>query len=265
MKIVTAANWRMRQYAKSCLKSAKRFHYDIAIYDLGKLGFGCPFDVENESFQENGYYRKVRPGRFSVADHKPQLIRNCLEEYGEFIVYLDADTIINHRIDEALGDYDVGLTVRPEWENKFREKNTRRSVGALGMDAEDFLLYDNYINGGVMFFNHTENAYRFIDEWESEMVKIPEDQGALNSMLKAHFPLKSGQTVVHNGIRIRLFGTIEYNYYYFMDLYRQFEKDLKVKQCAAKILHFKGRWSRIEYLKIYHPLKYKFLKFFRYL
>jgi hypothetical protein len=256
MKIVTAANHRMRRYALSCVKSARRLGYPVIVYDLGGLGFGKPFTVNNETFQKKGFYREICPKRCNRGNHKPQIIKDCLRTYNEFIIYLDADTVVMDRIDEMVGDYDIGLTARPEWEV---EKVITKRLHPF--------IYDGYINAGVMGFNATEAAYRFVEEWESKIAELGDDQGAINDMLKEYFPLKSGQIIEREEVKIRIFDTLMYNHYYFKwpKIYKSHcvtENDIKIKWQDAKILHFKGK-IRPEYFRIFYPFRFYFLKAMR--
>ena len=253
MRIVTAANHRMREFASACVKSAKNLGYPVVVYDLGDLGFGKPFTVDNDSFQKKGYYRQITPQhRYSSGEHKPAVIKDCLRSCNEFIVYLDADTILIDRIDEMAGDYDVGLTVRPEWEV---EKVIKKKY-----PNDTYFIYDAYVNAGVMCFNPTEAAHRFLEQWEYKTKELQNDQRAINDMLKEYFPLKSGQFIETQGIKIRTFDTMVYNHYYFRwpIIYKRYsitENDIKVKWQNAKILHFQGR-AHSEF----YPFRFYFTK-----
>lgn len=256
MKIATAANFRMRRFASSCAESARKLGYSAVIYDLGGLGFGKPFEVDNPTFRKKGYYYKITNWRYALGNHKPAIIKDCLRSYKEFIIYLDADTVVMDRIDEMVGDYDIGLTVRPEWEVEKVIKNSYTD--------DSYFIYDAYINIGVMCFNATEAAYRFVQEWEDKIAELHDDQGAVNDMLKKYFPLKSNQIIEREGVKIRTFDTMQYNYYYFkwpqiFKSYSVTENDIKVKWQNAKILHFKSD-IRPEYFRIFHPFKFCLIK-----
>ena len=247
MKILVAANRRMRKFASACVKSAHKLGYSVIVYDLGGLGFGKPFTVDNKTFQEKGYYREILPGRYSCGEHKPAVIKDCLRSCNEFIVYLDADTILIDRIDEMAGDYDVGLIIKPEWEV---EKVIKKKY-----PNDNYLIYGAYVNAGVMCFNPTEATHRFLEQWEYKTKELQNDQGAINDMLKEYFPLKSGQFIETQGIKIRTFDTMSYSYYYFRwpIIYKRYsitQNDIKVKWQNAKILHFKSR-MRSEYFRYF--------------
>jgi hypothetical protein len=243
----------MRRFVLSCVESAEKFGYPVVVYDLGGLGFGKPLEVGNLTFQKKGYYRKITEGRCARADHKPAIIKDCLRSYEEFIIYLDADTVLIDRIDEMVGDYDIGLTVRPEWEV---EKVIKKYMHPF--------IYGGYVNAGVMCFNATEAAYRFVQEWEYKIAELHDDQGPINDMLKEYFPLKSEQIIERKGVKIRTFDTLHYNYCYFkwLKIYKSWgvtENDIKIKWQEAKILHFKGE-IRPEYFRIFYPFKFYFIR-----
>ena len=243
MIILTAGNYRFKSMIKTSLRQAKKFGYETAVYDLGDLGFGKSFIVENASFHKKGYYWKVEgvTDRQTRAVHKISVIKDCLNNYSDFTVYLDGDAILVDSIDEVAADYDIGLTVRP-----LEEVNERRKC--FGTTRED--LFNGYINAGVMFFNNTKAARRFIDIWSREAEKLKNDQAALNSILQGHFPLNTGQTITLDGVRIRTFDTRIYNFYYFdkyKPLYYATVKNMDIKN--AKILHFKN--DRRQYYEAY--------------
>lgn len=245
MKILLAANERMRDFTVHCLRSAQKFGYSALIYDLGGLGFGKPFLVEDRNFQEKGYYHEITKYRYAPGEHKPAVIRDCLRSENELIVYLDADTLILNKIDDMAGDYDVGLTVRPQWEiTKLLKK----------YHPDNYFIYDGYVNTGVMCFNNTPGTYRFLKKWEEGIARLHDEQGAINDMLQYHIPLESGRTLEIEGIKIRTFDTMHYNYYYFHSsanskAYPLIKEDLTVDWQDAKILHFKGK-MRQEYARI---------------
>lgn len=245
MKILVAANYRMRRLAYACVESAKRLGYSVILYDLGGLGFGKSFIVHDNAFQKKGFYRKIAHRRYCFGDHKPAIIKDCLRSFNEFIVYLDADTVLIDRIDGIIGDYDVGLTVRPKWEV---EKVIKKAYD------DNYFIYDGYVNAGVMCFNPTEATNRFLEQWEYKITELHDDQGAINDMLKKYFPLKNGQLIETQGIKIRTFDTMQYNYYYFhtpqnTKSYFAIQNDIKLKWQDARILHFKGK-MRHEYSRI---------------
>ena len=254
MKIIVAANRRMRKFASACIKSAHKLGYSVIVYDLGGLGFGKPFTVDNDTFQKKGYYRHIIGNRYSVGEHKLAVIKDCLYSCNEFIIYLDADTVLIDKIDEMIGDYDIGLTIRPQWEIEKVVKKT----------APNSFIYEAYLNAGVMCFNPTKATYCFIENWEDKITELHNDQLAINSMLKEHFPLKSGQLIEMQGIKIRTFDTMIYNHYYFRwpKIYKRYsitENDIKVKWQNAKILHFKSP-MRQEYFRMFHPFKFYFMR-----
>jgi len=87
---------------------------------------------------------------------------------------------------------------------------------------------------------------------------------AVNEMLKSHLPLRPGQQIEIDGIKVRTFDTRVYNYYYFnwQRIYRN--ADLTAAETAtrwedARILHFKSD-VRLEYYRLYHPRKFPLIR-----
>jgi nucleotide-diphospho-sugar transferase len=197
VEFLLAANHRLKTVAQRCVRSLDDLDYRRTVFDLGGLGFGESFPVEDPTFQAEGYYPTHFTKWHSRAMHKPRLILNFLPKVKDFLVYLDADTFVRRPIGEIEGDYDVGVTVRRLYEQ-------RQAV--LGR-----------VNAGVVFLNRTAAAFKFVERWVAETEKAGNDQVALNKL------------VDRGGLRIRLFPTDIYNWYYFPD----------VPTPDAKILHFK--------------------------
>ncbi|MBN1405753.1 MAG: hypothetical protein JW946_04470 [Candidatus Omnitrophica bacterium] len=224
---------------KTSIAQAKKFGYKAAVYDLGGLGFGKPFKVKNKSFQENGYYWKIKGGKGWVtrAFHKIAVVKDCLNNCSDFIVYLDGDAVLAANIDEIEKDYDIGVTVRPAIE----VNNRKRWYG------EKKALWFGGVNAGVMFFNNTRAAKVFVSRWEKEAKKLKNDQLAVNSMLDSYLPALPGKIINFKGIKIRTFDARIYNYYFFdapKYAYRDVE-NMDIKK--AKILHFKSNARQRHY------------------
>jgi hypothetical protein len=226
MIILTAGNYRFKDMIRTSVGQAEKFGYMTAVYDLGGLGFGKPFVIKNTSFHEKGYYEKINglSNRQTRATHKPDIIRDCFNNSSDFAVYLDGDCILADKIDEVIMDYDVGLTVRPT-----EEVEKRRQMHGAKAD-----FYEGYINAGVMFFNNTNAAMHFIDIWAQKTGELKNDQAALNNIFSNFFPIKAGQLIELDGVKIRMFDAKVYNYYFFGESNKIFNKK------NAKILHFKN-------------------------
>ena len=224
-------------------KNARKFGYTPAVYDLGELGFGEPFQVDDPSFVGTGHY-KLEPikGYKSKSLFKPALVRTCLEKYNDLTVYLDGDAELRRSIDEIqTDDYDIGVTIRDkseletEWYEKYKE-------------------IVRFVNAGVIFFNHTPATAKFVDVWEELTNELGNDQMALNKLTcPEHYP-EIGSIHVLNGVRVKYFSCAQYNFYYFMDK----------NPWGAKIMHFKGDvrhlypfdWKKRLLASMYVPLKF---------
>jgi hypothetical protein len=201
MHFLLAANAKHKSFVVQCLNSLNALAYHWTIFDLGGLGFGRPFPIEDETFNQHGYYKTTYTKRRSIGLHKPQVIAEFLNqksnrEDGDLVVYLDADTFVRGRIDEIMGQYDIGVTVRQpsEW------------------------VQEGKINAGVIFFRRTLFTKLFLDRWILQTRLLGNDQEALNSLL-----LSPTCTVAE-------FPTSVYNWYYFPTK----------PPAEVKILHFKS-------------------------
>lgn len=222
MMILTAGDRKFKSLVQTSWNQTKKFGYSMFVYDLGGLGFGKPMTIDHRLFRENGYYWELDGGIRAPGVHKPRMIKDYLVNHckmNEFVAYLDGDAILIDRIDEVIGDYDVGVTVRSPSEIE----ELKRIFNGQPR------LYEGYINNGVMFFRKTEATLNFIDHWVRETDRLKTDQLGLNRLLEDHFPVIANQIIACRGVRVRTFDTRIYNNYYF----------LKGEQKDAKILHFK--------------------------
>jgi len=169
-----------------CIQGLDALDYQWTAFDLGGLGFGKPHLIQDETFKSRGFYKTSYKRRISRAMHKPQIITEFINSKwynhpNELIVYLDADTFIRQRIDEVIGDYDIGVTTRRQEERKLFGK----------------------INAGVIFIRITEPTRMFLQRWTAETQQLGNDQEALASLLN------------NPQCSIREFPTEIYNWYYF--------------------------------------------------
>ncbi len=218
-------NFSFKGVIGKTIKKAKQFGYTPVVYDLHSLGMGEKFTVKDKSFVTKGYYEKeVQKGYRSKSLFKPEIVKKCLDDYNDFTVYLDGDAQLCASIDEVVGDdYDIGVTLRDSRE--FERKIYNRYSDIL-----------KYINAGVIFFNNTPSAKRFVDNWQKATERVGNDQMALNQLACTTEYPEAYSIHVIDGIRIKYFPGNQYNYYYF-------KKGLVGN---IKIMHFKGG-SRIFY------------------
>jgi len=224
------------------VRQAEKCGYKPVVYDLGELGIGEPFHVEDETFAKKGYYStQVKEGYKSRSLFKPEVVKYCLNTHKDFTVYLDGDAQLVDSIDEILtGDYDIGVTLRKpseletEWHKRLFE-------------------IAKYVNAGVIFFNYTQAALDFVDIWEKKTYEVGNDQKALNQLVCPEEYPKVNSILTINGVRIKFFPCEQYNYTYF-------EEGLEPNM---KILHFKGMyrnfypfdWKRRLYCMTIIPIK----------
>lgn len=211
-------NFSFKSVIQQTAHNARRFGYKIVVFDLGWLGIGEPFYIEDDSFRARGYYTKLRNSYRSKSLFKPDIIRKCLEEHKDFTVYLDGDALLHDRIDEIVSDdYDIGVTLRrpSEIESEWHVENA------------DIV---RYVNAGVIFFNPTEATFKFINLWKETTEKVKNDQKALNQLVCPEKYPEVNSICPINGVRVKYFSGNQYNFYYF-------DESLSQK---IKILHFKG-------------------------
>lgn len=232
MIILTAANsalpsddqikknpqFSFRAIIEATAAKAKACGYTPVIYDLGGLGIGEKFAVEDKTFAEQGFYKEVKKGYKSKSLFKPAIVKHCLETHTQFTVYIDGDAQLFDRIDEIQGDdYDIGVTLRAPSE---LESDWYANYGDIA----------GYVNAGVIFFNATPATLKFVDLWDKITHEVGNDQKALNKLVSPIEYPKVNSILTMNGVRIKYFPGKQYNYYHFNE---GLAPDIK-------IVHFKG-------------------------
>jgi hypothetical protein len=235
-------NFRFSLVIKKTIRNAEKFGYTTDVYDMGTLGIGKPFRIDDQSFNEKGHYaRETIKGYKSKALFKPALVKACLEEHKELTVYLDGDAELRGRIDEIdTDDYDIGVTLRDKSELTTDWYKEHKDIV-------------KYVNAGVIFFNATPATTKFLDIWEQLTQEVGNDQMALNKLTcPEHYP-EIGSIELLNGVRVKYFPCLRYNFYYFQEKF----------PWRVKIMHFKGDvrhlypfdWKKLLYSSFYIPLK----------
>jgi len=242
MVIVTAANsirnswsenthFSYKSVIQQTVNRAEQFGYHTAVYDLGSLGIGEPFYIDNPTFQKEGYYAEIQKGYKSRSIFKPDIILHSLEKLKDFTVYLDGDALLYDSIDEvATNDFDVGVTLR-------------RASEMRGQWYQEHYEIVRFVNAGVLFFNPSAATFTFLRRWKAATEKEGNDQKALNSIVcPDRYP--EPYTIANiQGIKIKYFPGIRYNFYYF-------DQGFPLTK-NVKILHFKGE------VRNYYPFTLK--------
>lgn len=208
-----------RSIIEATARKAQACGYTPVVFDLGTLGIGERYTVEDRSFAEKGYYdTEVIKGYKSKSLFKPELVELVMGRHDDVVVYLDGDAQLVGSLDDVRGgDYDVGVTVRPTWETV--SEWHRQHVEIV-----------KYLNAGVVFLNPTDAARRFVSRWRVVTEEVGNDQMALNRLAcPARHPPDYAIEVI-DGIRIKYFPCLRYNFYFFGDRY----------PLGARVLHFKG-------------------------
>jgi hypothetical protein len=236
-------NFRFGRVIATTARNAARFGYGIDIYDLGTLGMGTPYRVEDQHFVKMGHYeREAVSGYKSKSLFKPALMKECLTKNKQLTAYLDGDAELRHPIDGVISDdYDIGVTLRDrsELETEWYQ------------DHKDIV---KFLNAGVIFFNHTDATFDFMNRWEELTDEVGNDQMALNQLAcPDEYPEPCSVHVIE-GVKFKYFPCVKYNYYYFFD----------ILPWRASIMHFKGdvrhlypfNWYKYWASMIYVPLKH---------
>jgi len=201
--VITAANKKFKHMCDVLVRSLVELRHKHHIFDLGELGYGEPFD--GKVCEEEG--RKI--------PSKPLMIKKALGmiKPGEYVVWMDADTILWATLHGIQDNYDIGVTVRG---TKF--------------------FGDQPINAGVMFFRKTEATMKFVDKWIQHMEPLPDskqgksDQREMNNFLRGNLPWDWNLKIINvEDTRFKLFPCTIYNNWRF-----------KKPQLHAKITHYKS-------------------------
>jgi len=233
-------NFSYKNVINETVERASIYGYKPVVYDLGTLGIGEPYYVEDEYFRAKGIYvKEVKKGYKTRALFKPGMVKKCLSEHDDLVAYLDGDALLCDNINEiATDDYDIGVTLRrlEELKNPWHQKH--------------FEIV-KYLNAGVIFFNATKAAMDFTDNWGKVTQSVGNDQKALNQLACPDTYPEEYSVHTINKTRIKYFPCKKYNFYYFkMGL-----------EPNIKILHFKGSerhfypfdWKKRFYCRVLAP------------
>ena len=194
---VIAGDKKFKKFVDKSVEHSKKVGYETLVYDLGELGYGTKFNTTLEVSTK--------------IPLKPHIIREALNQVanGNFLVWIDADALIEERIDEIIGDYDIGVTVRLP---KLKENGTP-------------------INAGVIFVKKNEKSINFLEKWMKESEVVGDDQIALCKLCQV--TTKDRGTIVwRDTVRVSVFPCEIYNNFYF---------GKKPNKHPAKIKHYKSK------------------------
>lgn len=211
--VVLAGDINYRPYVEKGKKTTEALGYPVDVYDLGGLGFGTPFEG------------KVSDVPNAKIPCKPRIILAALDKVsnGQYVVWLDADAIIQQKIDEICDDYDIGVTVRAP-------KAAEHSLP---------------INAGIVFVKKTEAAVKFVTKWMELAEQGVSDQPPLNKLCSVTSKDRD-TTVIRDGVKVKVFKCEVYN-----NFYKQGKKVNGVNPSGVKIVHYKTK------LRHLYPLENK--------
>jgi hypothetical protein len=220
-------NFSFRSVIQDTVTKAKELGYTPVVYDMGNLGVGERFILNNVT---------------TNALFKPLIVKHCMEtNEGDIFVYIDGDAQLCNAIDEVTeGDYDIGVTLRAfsEINNEWHRQNFE---------------WTKFLNAGVMIFKRTEATKQFIDIWHKLTEKVGDDQVALNKLACPNEYPEAGSTLEIGGVRFKFFPCQQYNYYYFED---NLEDNIKILHFKGIVRHFYPfNWRKRLYCKIVVPAR----------
>jgi len=189
--IVVASDINLKNFIDPCLSSIKDCGYDPIFYNLGGLDFGVPFESKTSS------------NSLQKFPNKPLVIKDALSKLdaNEWLAWIDVDCIMQQSIDDAIGDYDVGLTFRK-----------------------------NHLNSGVNFWKNNFKTHKFLDVWLEESILVNGDQNGLNNICQITSNKSVNITFEILNTKVKIFDSRIYNNFFF-----------KKDQSTAKILHYKSK------------------------
>jgi len=198
---VIAGDSNFRKYVDKAVQFSRNVGYDPVVYDLGGLGYGIPFKG------------RVSPQVGAKIPSKPGMIIETLKkvEEGDYVVWIDADALIEDRIDEIMFNYDIGVTVR-------QPKQKENSLP---------------INAGIVFVKKTPAAIKFVEEWIKLCETGVSDQQELNKLCQVTTK-DTNTTVVRNNTSIHVFECRVYNNFYFA---KKAAPQAKIKHYKSKLRH----------------------------
>lgn len=201
--VVLAGDKNFKPYVEQGKRKTESLGYQVDVYDLGGLGFGTPF-VGRVSDEPN-----------AKIPCKPRIILEALKKVndGDYVVWLDADALIQARIDEIKIDYDVAVTVRAP-------KKVEHSLP---------------INAGIVFVRNTPAALKFVNSWMVLSEQGTSDQPPLNQLCSVTSKDRD-QTVLRDNVKIKVYKCEVYN-----NFYKQGKIINGVNPSNVKIVHYKTK------------------------
>lgn len=220
-------NFSFRSVIQDTVNKANELGYTPVVYDMGNLGIGELFILNNVT---------------TNALFKPVIVKHCMEtNEDDIFVYLDGDAQLYNAIDEvAEGDYDIGVTLRTfsEIDNEWHLQNFE---------------WIKYLNAGVMIFKHTKATKQFINIWHKLTEEVGDDQLALNKLACPDEYPEAGSILEIDGVRFKYFPCQQYNYYHFED---HLEDNIKILHFKGIVRHFYPfTWRKRLYCKTVVPVR----------
>lgn len=198
---VVAGDINFKEFTTKCYESSKPFVEKTFVYDLGNLGFGEPFTA------------RFSQGAGAKIPSKPNIIKHAINkiDFNDYLIWLDADTLVFKDLNGFKLDYDIGVTIRKPGK-----------------------CWDNPINAGVVVLKKTENCLKFLETWIATCEDADSDQRVLNKLIKVDAS-NIGKLTVFDNLNVYGFSCEEYNNFYFKS---------KNQNEVARIKHYKSKYRK---------------------
>ena len=162
--------------------------------------------------------------------NKAELLLDAFEEGYEWVVWMDADSLMLQDIDALFGDWDIGLAVK---EPEFRSSK-----------------FGSYFYSGLVVVRNSDVGKMVLREWNvnCKLEGVKSDQKRLNMLfehaLDDNIYGMVGETIVVDGIEI---NCIDPHVYVHQEAIRKME----APGSDVRVLHFKGVLQKVwdEYLE----------------
>lgn len=155
MKIVTASDYKLKDFVKVGIHQVKKFDYGLIFYDLGDLNYG------HKTFS----HCKNR------TTLKPEIIKDAIDRIkeNELLIYLDADAILIKRIDELENeDFDIGITEKINYEYDTGVMFFRKNSKTLQF-VDDWSKETKKLNNDKMAFESLKNDFINVKKYPNKV------------------------------------------------------------------------------------------------
>lgn len=137
-------------------KNDKNKFYEKAAEELKKQCETFSFDYHiEEKKSSNDYNLNIK--------YKPIFIKKCAEDFKQPILFLDIDAQLTGIIPQDMNNldqYDIGIT--KTWGDPIQEIEECKKHMKIPSSPDDLTIRD-----GFLYVNYTDNAIKFLDDWNN--------------------------------------------------------------------------------------------------